>query len=127
MNLTKKVLVVDDEQDIVEILSYNLSKQNLQVIRAYSGKECLQLASQHVPDLIVMDIRMPELNGIETCRILKHDNELKKTQVLFLTADNDAFTAISAMRAGGDHFLTKPIPIKLLAEIIRSLIAPALN
>ncbi len=117
----KKVLVVDDEQDIVEILSYNLSKQNLEVMRAYSGKECVAIAKQFQPDLIVMDIRMPDVNGIEACRILKHDDELKNIPILFLTADTDAYTAMSAMTAGGNHYVTKPIPIVTLTEIIKSM------
>jgi len=120
-----KVLVVDDEQDIVEILSYNLSRQNLEVSRAYSGKECLQLAKKIRPDLIVMDIRMPEMNGIEACRILKHDDELKNTPVLFLTADTERYTSMSALQAGADHFLTKPIRITLLTSIILNMIQKA--
>jgi two-component system alkaline phosphatase synthesis response regulator PhoP len=121
----KKVLVVDDEQDIVEILSYNLSKQNLEVQRAYSGKECI--GGQFHPDLIVMDIRMPDVNGIEACRILKHDDELKNIPVLFLTADTDAYTAMSAMTAGGNHYVTKPIPIATLTDIIKTMIDGGTN
>jgi two-component system alkaline phosphatase synthesis response regulator PhoP len=122
MNPNKKVLIVDDEQDIVEILSYNLSKQNLDVRRAYSGRECISVAKQFHPDLIVMDIRMPETNGIEACRILKHDDELKDIPVLFLTADSDTYTAMSAMMAGGNHYLTKPIAIAVLTDIIKTMI-----
>jgi len=122
MKTGKRVLIVDDEQDIVEILSYNLSKQNLQVIRAYSGKECLNLARQFRPDLIVMDVRMPEVNGIEACRIIKHDDNLKDTPVLFLTADTDKYTALSAKHAGADNFVTKPISISLLTDIIKTML-----
>jgi two-component system alkaline phosphatase synthesis response regulator PhoP len=118
----KKVLVVDDEQDIVEILSYNLSKQNLEVKRAYSGTECILVARQFHPDLIVMDIRMPDVNGIEACRILKHDDELKHIPILFLTADTDLYTAMSAITAGGNHYVTKPIPIATLTDIIKTMI-----
>jgi len=122
MTTCKKVLVVDDEQDIVEILSYNLSKHNLQVRQAYSGKECIAVAKQFHPDLIVMDIRMPEVNGIEACRILKHDDDLKNIPILFLTADTDMYTAMSAMTAGGNHYVTKPIPIATLTDIIKKMI-----
>jgi two-component system alkaline phosphatase synthesis response regulator PhoP len=118
----KKVLVVDDEQDIVEILSYNLSKQDLEVKRAYSGKECIQVARNFLPDLIVMDIRMPDVNGIEACRILKKDEELRNIPILFLTADTDVYTALSAMSAGGDHYVTKPIPISTLSDMIHKMI-----
>ena len=122
MMTKKKVLVVDDEQDIVEILSYNLSKQNLEVQHAYSGNECIRVARKFLPDLIIMDIRMPDVNGIEACRILKHDDELKNIPVLFLTADTDAYTAMSAMTAGGNHYVTKPIPISTLTDMIKNMI-----
>ena len=122
MNKIKRVLVVDDEQDIVEILAYNLSKQNLEVFRAYSGKECIAVAKKTLPDLIVMDIRMPETNGIEACRILKHDDELKDIPILFLTADTDRYTAMSAMIAGGNRYINKPISISVLTDIIKSMI-----
>lgn len=122
MNKIKKVLVVDDEQDIVEILAYNLAKHNLEVFRAYSGKECIAVAKKAQPDLIVMDIRMPETNGIEACRILKHDEELKDIPILFLTADTDKYTAMSAMIAGGNHYVNKPIRISILTDIIKNMI-----
>jgi CheY-like chemotaxis protein len=78
-------------------------------------------------DLIVMDIRMPDVNGIEACRILKHDDELKNIPVLFLTADTDAYTAMSAMTAGGNHYVTKPIPIATLTDIIKTMIGDGTN
>jgi len=124
MSAKKKILVVDDEQDIVEIISYNLAKQNFEVLRAYSGRECINMARLFHPHLIIMDIRMPETNGIEACRTLKHDADLRNIPVLFLTADSDSLTSVSAMRAGGDHYLTKPIRISVLSDIIKSIVAP---
>ena len=122
MNAMKKVLVSDDEHDIVEIIAYNLSKQNLEVYSAYSGTECISAARRFRLDLIVMDIRMPETNGIEACRIIKHDEKLKKIPILFLTADTDKYTAMSAMMAGGDHCINKPIRISILTEIIKNML-----
>ena len=123
MIIAKKILVVDDEQDIVEILIYNLSKQKLEVRGAYSGTECIRIAKQFHPDLIVMDVRMPETNGIEACRMLKLDEELKNIPVLFLTADTDQNTLISAITAGGNRCVNKPIPISELTELIMKMVA----
>jgi len=121
MDPNLKVLVVDDEPDVVEILSYNLKKENFRVYRAYNGKQCLSSARSNKPDLIILDIRMPELSGIETCRELRKDEELKHIPVLFLTADSDEYTSMNAMDAGGDHFITKPIRPALLLGMIKEI------
>lgn len=122
MQESLKVLVVDDEPDIVEILTYNLTKENFSVVKAYSGQECLIQAAFTQPDLIIMDIRMPGLTGIETCRTLKKDDRLKEIPVLFLTADADEFTSMNAMEAGGSHFITKPIRPNLIVGMVRELL-----
>lgn len=116
-----KVLVVDDEPDVVEILSYNLQKENYTVYKAYNGKQCLDSAKQNMPDLIIMDIRMPEMTGIETCRAIRNDEKLKEIPVLFLTADSDEYTSMNAMDAGGTHFITKPIRPALLIGMINEI------
>ncbi|HRH67327.1 MAG TPA: response regulator [Bacteroidia bacterium] len=125
MNDQLKVLVVDDEPDIVEILTYNLKKQNYQVFTAYNGEEAIQSASENHPDLIIMDIRMPGISGIEACRIIKHDDLIKDIPVLFLTADSDEYTTMNAIDAGGDHFITKPIRPALLIGMIKELVQKA--
>ena len=117
-----KVLVVDDEPDIVEILSYNLAKENFEVSKAYNGYEAVSYAIKNHPDLIIMDIRMPEMNGIEACRMIKKNESMKNIPILFLTADNDEYTSLSAVEAGGDHFVTKPIRPSILIGMIRELI-----
>jgi len=116
-----KVLVVDDEQDVVEILSYNLKKENFSVFKAYNGLEALDQAKNIRPDLIIMDIRMPGLSGIETCRELRLEENLKKTPILFLTADTDEYTSLTALEAGGNHFITKPIRPSVLMGMIGEL------
>lgn len=121
-NRPLKVLVVDDEPDIVEILSYNLTKENFEVSKAYNGYEAVSFALKNHPDLIIMDIRMPEMNGIEACRMIKKNEQLKDIPVLFLTADNDEYTSLSAVEAGGDHFVTKPIRPAILMGMIHELI-----
>lgn len=122
MTKTLKVLVVDDEPDVVEILSYNLARQNYQVFKAYNGSDGLKVAHEVLPDLVIMDIRMPGINGIETCRQMKQDAETKSIPVLFLTADGDEYTTMNAIEAGGDHFITKPIRPQILMGMIAELI-----
>lgn len=122
MNPNLKVLVVDDEPDVVEILSYNLKKENYTVFQAFNGKQCLESADINKPDLIIMDIRMPEMSGIETCRAIRKDEKLKHIPILFLTADSDEYTSMNAMDAGGDHFITKPIRPAILLGMIKELI-----
>ena len=122
INRPLKVLVVDDEPDIVEILSYNLAKENFEVSKAYNGYEAVSFALKNHPDLIIMDIRMPEMNGIEACRLIKKNESMKNIPILFLTADNDEYTSLSAVEAGGDHFVTKPIRPSILIGMIHELI-----
>jgi two-component system alkaline phosphatase synthesis response regulator PhoP len=121
-NRPLKVLVVDDEPDIVEILSYNLAKENFEVSKAYNGYEAVSFALKNQPDLIIMDVRMPEMNGIEACRMIKKNELMKNIPVLFLTADNDEYISLSAVEAGGDHFVTKPIRPSILMGMIHELI-----
>ncbi|MEO5571903.1 MAG: response regulator [Bacteroidia bacterium] len=116
-----KVLVVDDEPAILELLQYNFSKKGAQVSLARNGVEGLEKAVSELPQVIVLDIMMPVMSGIEMCRALKSDPVLKNIPVLFLSASNDDALIISAMTAGGDHFVSKPIKISLLFEIISDL------
>lgn len=122
MNNAFKILVVDDEPDIVEILTYNLEKENFIVSKAYNGNECIEQANAIHPDLIIMDVRMPGMDGIETCRNLQLIDSLKKIPVLFLTADSDEFTSLKAFDAGGSHFVTKPIKPSVLVSMIKELL-----
>ena len=121
-NRPLKVLVADDEPDIVEILSYNLMRENFEVFKAYNGYEAVSFAMKNHPDLIIMDIRMPEFSGIEACRLIKKNSGLKDIPILFLTADNDEYISLSAAEAGGDHFVTKPVRPSILMGMIRELI-----
>lgn len=117
-----KVLIVDDEPDVVEILRYNLSKEKYEVYTAYNGIDALALAIKNIPDLIIMDIRMPGISGIETCRKIRLVSSLITTPVLFLTADSDEYTTMNAFEAGANHFITKPIRPSILLEMIHELI-----
>jgi len=116
-----KVLVVDDEPAILELLAYNFSKKGAQVSLAKNGVEGLEKAERELPQVIVLDIMMPVMSGIEMCKALKADPVLKNIPVLFLSASNDDTLILSAMTAGGDHFVSKPIKISLLFEIVSGL------
>lgn len=117
-----KVLVVDDEPDVVEILTYNLLKNNCSVQQASNGLEGIKAVQNSIPDLIILDVRMPVMNGIEMCKFIKNHQQYKSIPILFLTADTDDFTAISALEAGGDHFITKPIRPSVIMGMIEELI-----
>ncbi len=120
-NKNIKILVVDDEPDIVEILKYNLEKEKFTVFKAYSGEECITSANANNPDMIILDIRMPGMNGIEACRSLRENEKFADTPILFLTADSDEYTTMNAFDAGGSHFITKPIKPSILVSIIKEL------
>ena len=122
MNDPIKVLIVDDEPDVVEILRYNLSKENFLPITAYNGGDAIDLAVANNPDLIIMDIRMPGISGIETCRKMRLIDSLKNIPILFLTADSDEYTTMNAFEAGANHFVTKPIRPAILLDMINELI-----
>lgn len=117
-----KILIVDDEPDVIEILKYNLTRKNFIVFTASNGNEAIVIAEKESPDLVILDIRMPGISGIETCRKMRQIESLKNTPVLFLTADSDEYTALNAIDAGGNHFITKPIRPSILLNMIGELI-----
>ncbi len=118
LKMKKKVLVVDDEKDIVDILKYNLERENeFEVQTAGNGKEALELA-ESIPDLILLDIMMPELSGFEVCKLLKNNPETSKIPVIFLTAKENEIDEILGLEIGADDYISKPIsPRKVLARI----------
>jgi len=121
----KKILIVDDEPDILEFLQYNLRKEGYAVVFAYDGKQALDVAEREKPDLIVMDIMMPELDGVETCRILREKKEFEHVPIAFLTARDEDFSQITALDVGGDDYITKPIKPRVLTSRINALLRRA--
>ncbi|MCB0532512.1 MAG: response regulator transcription factor [Lewinellaceae bacterium] len=121
----KKILIVDDEPDILEFLQYNLRKEGYAVVAAYDGKQALEVAEREKPDLIVMDIMMPELDGVETCRILRERKEFEHVPIAFLTARDEDFSQITALDVGGDDYITKPIKPRVLTSRINALLRRA--
>ena len=123
MNLhDKKILLVDDEQDILEFLSYNLRKEGCDVITANNGKEGLELAKKHTPDLILLDVMMPEMDGMEVCENLRSIEKLDNTFIIFLTARSEEYSELSGFTAGADDYITKPIKPKLLISRINAIL-----
>jgi len=116
-----KILLVDDEPDILEFMEYNLKKENYDVFKAANGKEAIRLARKENPDLIILDIMMPEMDGIETCRQLRDIPEFKNTLIAFLTARNEDYSQIAGFDVGADDYITKPIKPRVLTSRIHAL------
>ena len=117
-----KILVVDDEQDIVELLEYNLIKEGYEVKSAKNGKEAIEAARNFIPHIILLDIMMPVMDGIEACRKLKELEELSKTFILFLTARTEEYSEIAAFESGADDYIAKPIKPKALLSRIAAIL-----
>ena len=115
-----KILAIDDEKDILLLLKYNLESEGYIVKTASSGKEGLDIASEYNPDLILIDIMMPEIDGIETCRKLREIEKFQTTFILFLTARVEEYSEVAAFDAGGDDYITKPIKPRALLSRINS-------
>ncbi|MBL7799022.1 MAG: response regulator transcription factor [Saprospiraceae bacterium] len=118
----KKILIVDDEPDILEFLRYNLRKEGYEVVTANDGRAALLVAEREKPHLIVLDIMMPELDGVETCRILRKNKAFEHTPIAFLTARDEDFSQITALDVGGDDYITKPIKPRVLISRINALL-----
>lgn len=117
-----RILIVDDEVDILEFVSYNLTKAGYEVKSAKSGKKALKIVEVWVPELIILDIMMPDMDGIELCGILRENPELDDTLIIFLTARSESFTQITALEAGADDYITKPIKPNLLKSKVKALV-----
>ena len=117
-----KILVVDDEEDILDFLSYNLKKEGFEVSTASNGSDALEIAKKTLPNLIILDIMMPELDGIEVCRRLRAQPQFHQTIITFLTARDEDFTQIKALDVGGDDYITKPIKPQVLISRVKALL-----
>ena len=122
MKKEQKILVVDDEPDILEILSYNLKKEGFIVYTAANGKDALEVAKKEAPDLIILDVMMPDMDGMETCLQLRETPQLKNVLIAFLTARGEDYSQISGFEAGADDYITKPIKPRILVSRIKALL-----
>ena len=121
MNMVK-ILIVDDEPDILEFLRYNLEKEQFVVFSAGDGITGFQIAKKEMPDLIILDIMMPKMDGVELCRLIRADDNLKNTLITFLTAREEEYSQIAALDVGGDDYITKPIRPRVLISRIKALL-----
>jgi len=117
-----KVLVVDDENDILEFIQYNLKKEGYQVFLAHNGNEAIQEANRIKPDLILLDVMMPVLDGIEACKIIKSEPALAGTFVVFLTARSEEYSELAGFNAGADDYIAKPIKPRVLISRINAIL-----
>ena len=117
-----KILVVDDEPDIIEILQFNLENEGYQVFSAVNGKEALKLAEMHIPHLIILDLMMPVMDGIETCERLRMDKKFNNSLIMFLSARGEDYSQVAAFESGADDYVTKPIKPRILNSKVKALL-----
>jgi two-component system alkaline phosphatase synthesis response regulator PhoP len=121
MSVVKKILIADDEPDIIEILQFNLQREGYAVFTAKNGDEAIEQAKKHQPDLIILDIMMPGKNGIEVCNILRQLPAFYSTLIIFLSAISDEGTEVWGLETGADDYVTKPITPKVLISKVSAL------
>jgi two-component system alkaline phosphatase synthesis response regulator PhoP len=119
---SQKILIVDDESDILEFLSYNLRKEGFEVFTCSNGVDALETARKEIPDLILLDVMMPEMDGIETCQEMNKIPELDNTFKIFLTARSEDYSQIAGFEAGADDYVNKPIKPKVLISRIKAIL-----
>ncbi|MEM1000216.1 MAG: response regulator transcription factor [Bacteroidota bacterium] len=117
-----KILVVDDEEDILELLEYNLVREDYEVIRAVEGEEAIKIAQQERPDMILLDIMLPSVDGVEVCRRIRALPNGAHPYIVFLTARSEEYSEIAGLEAGGDDYITKPIKPRLLLTRINAVL-----
>ena len=117
-----KILLVDDEPDIVEIIRFNLEQKGYQISTASDGLEAIKVAEKEIPHLIIMDVMMPNLDGIEACERLRQDDRFSDTIIMFLTARGEDYSYVAAFDAGADDYVTKPIKPKVLVSKVKGLL-----
>src|SRR5687768_2366090 len=121
-NSAFKILLVDDEPDIVEFLGYNLKKEGYEVITANNGRDAVELAKRELPHLIVLDVMMPDMDGIETCREIREQKNLQDVLIAFLTARSEDYTQIAGFEVGADDYITKPIKPRVFISRVKALL-----
>ena len=117
-----KILLVDDDADILEIVGFNLEAENYQVFTAKNGKEALIIAKKEIPNLVILDVMMPEMDGIETCENMRKLPGLNSTIITFLTARGEDYSQVAGFDVGADDYITKPIKPKLLVSKVKALL-----
>ncbi|MEL7833248.1 response regulator transcription factor [Fodinibius sp. Rm-B-1B1-1] len=122
MSDKKTILVVDDEQDLLDLIEYNLQKEGFDVLKAEDGKEGIKVAREHNPNLVLLDIMMPKMDGMEVVERMRSDKDLKHIPIIFLTARGDEKTEVEGLDKGGDDYITKPISTTKLISRIKAVL-----
>ncbi|SHF27489.1 two-component system, OmpR family, alkaline phosphatase synthesis response regulator PhoP [Fodinibius roseus] len=118
----KTILVVDDEQDLLDLIEYNLKKEGFDVLKAEDGLEGIDIARKHRPDLVLLDIMMPKMDGLEVVERMRSDKKIKRIPIIFLTARGDEKTEVEGLDKGGDDYITKPISTTKLISRIKAVL-----
>lgn len=118
----KKILVVDDEKDILELLEYNLEKEGYEVLKATTGEEALELTEKKLSDLIILDLMLPDLDGLEVCKILKRNTKTALIPIIMLTAKGEESDIIVGLELGADDYITKPFSPKVLIVRVKAVL-----
>ena len=116
------ILVVDDETDLLDLIEYNLKKEGFNVLKAENGEEGIAVAKEHKPDLVLLDIMMPKMDGMQAVEEMRKDDQLKKMPIIFLTARSDEKTEVEGLNKGGDDYITKPISTTKLISRIKAVL-----
>ncbi|HMN04757.1 MAG TPA: response regulator transcription factor [Flavobacteriales bacterium] len=120
--MAKKVLLVDDEEDILDLLKYNLEREGIEVSTAKDGPEAIRMAAKEQPDLVVLDIMMPGMDGVEVCSQLRRMPSMERTLIAFLTARTEDYSHIAGYEAGADDYITKPVRPKVFVSKVQALL-----
>src|SRR3989338_7324464 len=117
-----KIFIIEDDKDIAELVQYNLEREGFTVIAVTSGEDALDRLNKDLPDLIVLDVMLPGMDGLETCRLIKQENKLKNIPIIMLTAKNEESDVIVGLQLGADDYLTKPFSHKVLLARIKAVL-----
>lgn len=122
MSNKQTILVVDDEQDLLDLIEYNLQKEGFDVLKAEDGKEGIEVAREYSPNLVLLDVMMPKMDGLEVVERMRNDEKLKRIPIIFLTARGDEKTEVEGLDKGGDDYITKPISTTKLISRIKAVL-----
>ena len=117
-----RILIVDDEQDIVELLSYNLEKEGFSIVKAYDGEDALRLVRSEKPELMILDLMLPKMNGLDVCKAIRRNPEIANLPIIMLTAKGDEVDKIIGLEVGADDYVTKPFSVKELVARVRAIL-----
>jgi two-component system, OmpR family, alkaline phosphatase synthesis response regulator PhoP len=117
-----KILIVDDEEDILDMLAYNFEQEGYEVLRATNGEEAIEVATEHHPDLIILDIMMPKMDGVSACITLRATPGLEQVSIMFLTARAEEYSEVAGFEAGADDYIYKPIKPRVLKSRVRAML-----